>query len=164
MLAVVEPSSLPYTLEELTRIKKWVLPKHLETLGTTESPTTIEAVLSHISRASIAHFACHGMQKYKKPLESALRVLPTDHLEISSIMKIPHLNASLAFLSACQTATGDEKVPDEAIHIAAAMLFAGFRGVVGTMWSVIIAVIPEGLPADNLFIKDHPGRRCPRCC
>jgi CHAT domain-containing protein len=149
MLAVVEPSSLPYTLEELTRIKKWVLPKHLETLGTTESPTTIDTVLSHIPRASIAHFACHGTQNYEKPLESALRVLPTDHMKISSIMKIPRLNASLAFLSACQTATGDEGVPDEAVHIASAMLFAGFRGVVGTMWSVLIAVLPKVLPADT---------------
>lgn len=163
MIAVVEPSSLPYTLEELTRIEKWVLPQHLETLGTMESPTTIEAVLSHISKASIAHFACHGTQNYEKPLESALRVLPTDHMKISSIMKIPRLNASLAFLSACQTATGDEEVPDEAVHISAAMLFAGFRGVVGTMWSVLISVPPKGLPADDSFLKDHPGRRCPRC-
>jgi len=160
MLAVVEPSSLPYTLEELTRIKKWVSPKHLETLGTTESPTTVEAVLSHISRASIAHFACQGTQNYEKPLESALRVLPCDHIKISSIMKIPCLDASLAFLSACQTATGDDhKVP---VHIAAAMLFAGFRGVVGTMWSVLIVVLPEGLLADNSFLKGHPGRRRPR--
>ncbi|KAJ7226876.1 hypothetical protein GGX14DRAFT_348119 [Mycena pura] len=35
-----------------------------------------------------------------------------------------------------RTAKGDEKVPDEAIHLAATMLFTGFRGVVGTMWSM----------------------------
>jgi len=43
-------------------------------------------------------------------------------------------NASLAFLSACQTAMGDENLPDKAFHLAAALLFAGFRGTVATMW------------------------------
>jgi CHAT domain-containing protein len=41
---------------------------------------------------------------------------------------------SLAFLSACQTAMGDETTPDEMMHLAAALLFAGFRSVVATMW------------------------------
>jgi hypothetical protein len=29
---------------------------------------------------------------------------------------------------------GDAKLPDEVIHLAAALLFVGFRGAVGTMW------------------------------
>ncbi|KAF7358015.1 CHAT domain-containing protein [Mycena venus] len=41
---------------------------------------------------------------------------------------------SLAFLSACETAKGDKSVPDEALHLAATLLFTGFRGVVATMW------------------------------
>ncbi|KAF9072229.1 CHAT domain-containing protein [Rhodocollybia butyracea] len=135
VLAVAEHSSLPGTLNDLQRINKWVLPKHLVVLGTTESPTTVEDVLSHISRASIAHFACHGTQNNENPFKSALQVLPDDHVEISRIIKL-RLNASLVFLSACETATGDVKIPDEAVHIASAMLFAGFQGVVGTMWSI----------------------------
>jgi CHAT domain-containing protein len=31
---------------------------------------------------------------------------------------------------------GDENLPDEIIHFAATMLFAGFRGAVATMWSI----------------------------
>ena len=30
----------------------------------------------------------------------------------------------------------DEWSPDEAIHLAAAMQFSGFRSVIGAMWSV----------------------------
>ncbi|KDN40552.1 hypothetical protein RSAG8_08024, partial [Rhizoctonia solani AG-8 WAC10335] len=45
-------------------------------------------------------------------------------------------NKGLAFLSACQTATGDEMLPDEAIHLASGMLMAGYRSVIATMWSV----------------------------
>jgi CHAT domain-containing protein len=49
----------------------------------------------------------------------------------------------MAFLSACQTATGDEKVPDEAVHLAAGMLAAGYRGVIATMWSVMDQDAPQ---------------------
>jgi CHAT domain-containing protein len=57
-------------------------------------------------------------------------------LKVSQIMQQPTPNARLAFLGACQTATGDKTLPDEAIHLASTLLFAGFRGVVATMWLV----------------------------
>ncbi|KAJ7431489.1 hypothetical protein FB451DRAFT_421107 [Mycena latifolia] len=43
---------------------------------------------------------------------------------------------SLAFLGACETAKGDRIVPDESMHLTATLLFAGFRGVVATMWTM----------------------------
>ncbi|TDL23350.1 hypothetical protein BD410DRAFT_858815 [Rickenella mellea] len=56
-------------------------------------------------------------------------------LVLSTIQKhIPH--AEFAFLSACQTAKGDGRRPEEAIHLAAGMLVAGYKGVIGTMWSI----------------------------
>lgn len=45
-------------------------------------------------------------------------------------------NAELAFLSACQTAVGDKRNPEESIHLAAGMLAVGFQGVIATMWSI----------------------------
>jgi len=44
--------------------------------------------------------------------------------------------ASLAFLSACETAKGCAEQPDQVLHLAAAMLFVGFPSVIGTMWSM----------------------------
>ena len=38
--------------------------------------------------------------------------------------------------SACQTASGHEKLSEEAVHLAAGMLSVGFRSVIGTMWSI----------------------------
>ena len=55
-------------------------------------------------------------------------------LKVFQIMQQPLRDASLAVLSACQTAMGDENLPDEVIHLGATLLFAGFRGVVATMW------------------------------
>ncbi|KAI0082892.1 CHAT domain-containing protein [Irpex rosettiformis] len=45
-------------------------------------------------------------------------------------------SAELAVLSACQTAMGDEELPEEAIHLAAGMLNIGYKSVIGTMWSI----------------------------
>jgi CHAT domain-containing protein len=90
--------------------------------------------------SSIIHFACHGVQDSDNPLNSGL-MLSDGRLEISRIMHKPDHESgesntfmSLAFLSACETAKGDRQTPDEAMHLAATLLFAGFRAVVATMW------------------------------
>lgn len=124
---------LPSTREELVKIQEYIPSKCLVVLGTPETSTSIDAVLHHLLDASIVHFACHGRQFPSDPLKSSLLFTDGD-LEVSHIINQPTPNAQLAFLSACETAMGDEELPDEVIHIAAAVLFAGFRGVVATMW------------------------------
>jgi CHAT domain-containing protein len=52
-------------------------------------------------------------------------------------------DAEFAYLSACQTSTGDEQLSEEAVHLAAGMLAAGFKGVVATMWSIRDQDAPE---------------------
>ncbi|KAI9570959.1 hypothetical protein HD554DRAFT_2002131, partial [Boletus coccyginus] len=49
----------------------------------------------------------------------------------------------LAFLSACQMVMGGKHLSDEAIHIAAGMLFAGYGGVIGMMWSISDRLAPD---------------------
>ena len=63
-------------------------------------------------------------------------------LKIPDIIALSRPRGGLAFLSACQTAMGDEGLSDEAIHIAAGILFAGYGGVVGTMWSISDKLAP----------------------
>lgn len=140
MLAAIQPTSvegqpsLPQTYEELKKIERYVPAPSLIKLGSREDPPSIvESVLGHLPHVSIAHFACHGVQNAHDPLTSAL-LLHDGRLDISRIIKLALPNASLAFLSACETAQGDFQSLNEAMHIAATMLFAGFRGVVGTMW------------------------------
>ncbi|CAE6496907.1 unnamed protein product, partial [Rhizoctonia solani] len=60
-------------------------------------------------------------------------------------------NKGLAFLSACQTATGDENLPDEAVHLASGMLMAGYASVIATMWSVHDEDAP--LVADKVYAQ-----------
>ncbi|KAF8119287.1 CHAT domain-containing protein [Boletus edulis] len=97
---------------------------------------TVEEVLGLMKNADWVHFACHGIQDPAKPTESGLCLADERRLKVSDIIGLSRSRGGLAFLSACQTAMGDEGLTDEAIHIAAGMLFAGYGGVIGTMWSI----------------------------
>jgi len=154
MTVVIQPNTptrnpLPFTELELQSIEKLVPPVHLVKLGTGESSATVKDVLSHLPSSHIVHFACHGIQDAILPLDSGLILHDGERLKISEIMKLPMPNASLAFLNACETAMGTGSLPDEAIHLAASLLFGGFRGVVATMWCVFSLYSCDGLHMVN---------------
>jgi CHAT domain-containing protein len=95
------------------------------------------ATVAHVAEAfqstNLAHIACHGVQNATNPLESGF-YLSDGSLSVARLMDLDLKHAFFAFLSACETAKGDEKQPDQTVHLAAAMLFIGFRSVVATMW------------------------------
>ena len=108
--------------------------------------TCVEGAESCIARVSEelsdnewVHFACHGIPNQEQPFESAF-ALGDGHFTIERIIQCQLRNAEFAFLSACQTTVGDEESPDEVMHLASAMQFAGFRSVIGTMWAVMDVV------------------------
>ena len=58
-------------------------------------------------------------------------------LTISDLMKLEQLEyAEFAFLSACETARGDDGSMNQSVHLAAALQNIGFASVIGTMWCV----------------------------
>jgi CHAT domain-containing protein len=79
-------------------------------------------------------------------------------LTITDIIRPRLQQPEFAFLSACHTTVGYESSPDEAIHLAAAMQFSGFRSVIGSMWSVDDEVVGQVVSAfyDEMF--DGSGR------
>jgi CHAT domain-containing protein len=97
-------------------------------------PSSRESILENVKDAHILHLACHGVQDQQNAVESAFYVHGGGRLSISNIMELKLEKAFLAFLSACETAKGDHGQPDQTMHLAAAMLFAGFRSVIATMW------------------------------
>jgi CHAT domain-containing protein len=94
------------------------------------------------------HLACHAHQSVDDPTESGF-FLHDGTLDLGSINRRSFKGKGLAFLSACQTATGDSKLPDEAIHLASGMLMAGYSSVIATMWSVYDEDAP--LVADSVY-------------
>ncbi|KZV70928.1 hypothetical protein PENSPDRAFT_631053 [Peniophora sp. CONT] len=100
-----------------------------------DEQATVESVLSAITRHTWVHFACHGSQNSHDPTLTSVE-LHDRPLTLADLMKTVSTEAELAFLSACETAVGDQKVPEESAHLAAGMLAVGFKGVVATMWSI----------------------------
>ncbi|KAJ7462178.1 hypothetical protein FB451DRAFT_1140281 [Mycena latifolia] len=99
----------------------------------------------------------HGRQDLQNSLDTGLQ-LTDGRLKVSELMrgKSRKKNMTLAFLSACETAKGDAQMPDETMQLAASMLFAGFRGVVGTMWTM---ADPDGPRIAETFY-DHLFKGC----
>lgn len=96
---------------------------------------TVDECLKSMDEYSCIHFACHATQNAEDPLHSRF-IFHNGSLDLNTILQRKVKNANLAFLSACQTSTGEERLSDEAVHLAAGMLAAGYRGVVATMWSI----------------------------
>ncbi|KAG1773712.1 CHAT domain-containing protein [Suillus placidus] len=124
---------------------------------------TRAGALEALQQNTWVHLACHGKQDPAQPYDSHF-VMKDEHLTLLDIMErdIPH--AEFAFLSACHTAVGDEKTPDEVIHLAAGLQFSGFKSVVGTLWEVDDAVAKHVVKAfyENMFedLKDGGVMDC----
>ncbi|KZV76155.1 hypothetical protein PENSPDRAFT_747858 [Peniophora sp. CONT] len=136
MLVVAQPatpglSKLLGTQQECARIRE-LLPA--SNFLNHEEATTAKT-RSVMGQYPWLHLACHGVQDMAKTTQSGF-ILYDGRLTLTALMEIVSENAELAFLSACQTPAGDEKIPEESAHLAAGMLAVGFKGVVATMWSI----------------------------
>ncbi|TFK23356.1 hypothetical protein FA15DRAFT_467127 [Coprinopsis marcescibilis] len=135
-------SPIPATMEEVRIIQSQLTSRGVQELMLESSAATIEVGLKEMENYNNVHFACHAIQAKDDPLHSGFH-FHDGRLSLSTIVKKNLKNANLAFLSACQTSAGDEKLSEEAVHLAAGMLAAGYRGVVGTMWSISDKQAPE---------------------
>ncbi|KAJ1299891.1 hypothetical protein OPQ81_005011 [Rhizoctonia solani] len=152
VLAIGQPNTpgrkpLPGTTTELACLETHTQNK-FQYSQLIDDQATIANVLDAMKQHDWVHLACHAHQNVDDPTKSGF-FLHDGTLDLASINRRSFRNKGLAFLSACQTATGDEKLPDEAIHLASGMLMAGYSSVIGTMWSVVDADAP--LIADKVY-------------
>jgi CHAT domain-containing protein len=167
-LLVCEASSgsryLPNVVDEVRAAERCFEAVTARVLNTISAHTRLAQLREMLEAkpAHILHLATHGVQE-PNPLQSAFLV-EDGRLSIEDIMRLNLPDAVLAFLSACQTAKGDEKQPDQVVHLAASMLFFGFRSVVGTMWCVVFSdkTAYAHAPVDRLM-HDEDGPRVARC-
>ncbi|CAE7124188.1 unnamed protein product [Rhizoctonia solani] len=148
---------LPGTALELDRVKA-----HMQGKGNymqlVDEQATITAVLDEMERHDWVHLACHAHQDVSDAKQSGF-FLHGGVLDLDAINRRSFKSKGLAFLSACQTATGDKKLPDEAVHLASGMLMAGYTSVIATMWSVHDEDAPfvADKVYDQLMIKRRLG-------
>jgi CHAT domain-containing protein len=96
---------------------------------------TVDAVTHQLQTCSWVHLACHGKQDLIDPTKSYLK-LYGGSLELDTILQMPLSDAQFVFLAACQTAMGDSVLVNESFHLGGGFIAAGFRGAIGTLWSM----------------------------
>jgi CHAT domain-containing protein len=124
---------IPKTEDEVNIVQR--LNISARALNLTGDQATVERVREGMMESNWIHLACHGQQDPTDPMESGF-LLHDEILKLSEIVRMALPKADFAFLSACQTAMGDEKLAEESVHLAAGMLLSGCRGVIATMWSI----------------------------
>ncbi|MFI5911989.1 CHAT domain-containing protein [Dactylosporangium sp. NPDC051541] len=161
VVALPEPpgqAPLPFVRDEVALLAEAFPGTTRTELGGTAA--TRAAVLHELGRHAWVHFSCHGSQDLDDPSSGGLE-LYDGSLTIADLSRHAHRN-EFAFLSACKTATGGANLPDEAITLAAALHFTGFRHVIATLWSVgdrtaaeVAAAVYQDLAAGGTL---HPDR------
>jgi CHAT domain-containing protein len=121
--------------EEIERVAAVARSTNTSVILQQAGSTTVTGTAAMMTSANMVHLACHGIQDMSDATQSGF-CLGDGRLTIAKLMELKLDGAFLAFLSACETAKGDEEQPDQAMHLAAAMLFSGFKSVVATMWYV----------------------------
>jgi CHAT domain-containing protein len=137
--------SLPFAPREVEAIRKCFLTLRAEVRPTIvhlrNEDATVERIMEELNQSSFVHFACHAQADRDDPRESSFILWDTKHrLPLNRIInrKLGQRQSRrrLAVLSACMTAVGHERLQEEAVHLAASMVIAGYPSVVATMWSI----------------------------
>jgi CHAT domain-containing protein len=119
------PAARREALGLVTRLTKRTL-----LTGPTVTPPALRKALP---RHTCLHFAGHARHDPVHPADSGLHC-HGGLLTVEDISRLRLDRADLAFLAACETARGTERLPDEPVHLAGALQLAGFPHVVATQW------------------------------
>ena len=142
MLVIGQPetpelSPLPAVCQELATIERACARISQDTtilVGSDATEYTVSRALSDRKHTWL-HLSCHAHQDPSYPFHSAF-YMHNGPLTLKKFVQIDLTGVQFAFLSACLTSAGGARLPDEYIHLATGMQFAGVRSVVATLWSV----------------------------
>ncbi|KZV73848.1 TPR-like protein [Peniophora sp. CONT] len=141
MLLVTQPatpnqSALPGTAKESAALLRAMAQADVRTAVLDDKDATVTAVQAAMLNHPWVHLACHGTQDIVGDASHSAFLLHDGRLSLAALMSNMSDDAELAFLSACHTATGYYKHPEESSHVTAGMLAIGFKAVIGTTWSI----------------------------
>jgi len=98
----------------------------------TGDQVTINSVTDRLPRHDWVHFACHGTPPI--PGQPAQLYLSNGTLTVNRLAWLRPVQAELAYLSACHTASGSTRTDDLSDHLVAAFQGAGYQHVIGSLW------------------------------
>jgi CHAT domain-containing protein len=109
---------------------------------------TRDAVLRALPIHTWLHVSCHGVQHPIDASRSAF-LLHDQPLTLADLAQLDLPDADLAYLAACQTASGDLRLLDESLHLAAAVQMVGYRHILATLWNISDGAAPA--MADTIY-------------
>jgi hypothetical protein len=134
------------------------LPASTRRTALVSAAATRQAVKDAMPEHPWLHLSCHGVQDPADASRSAF-LLHDQPLTLADLAALHLPHTDLAYLSACQTATGDIQLLDEALHLAAALQLVGYRHVLATLWNISDSAAPpwqkRSTPPDPPS-PDHP--------
>ncbi|KAN0079702.1 CHAT domain containing protein [Elaphomyces granulatus] len=163
LVAMTETPQLPplsHVFEETRTVERLLKAKSCSCIVLNKQPRK-ESVFQHLEACQIFHFAGHGHEDIFDPSRSALLLhdWEADPMTVDSVLglNLSEGNCFLAYLSACETGqVTRSKFHDETIHIISAYQLAGFRHVIGTLWSNMTDVsVCRGLHAAAMRLRDE---------
>ncbi|KAH8896963.1 hypothetical protein GQ53DRAFT_890565 [Thozetella sp. PMI_491] len=138
--------ALPFAVGEVNSVKGLCESMSMKVTNIQSLKRKKSELLSLLPGCAIFHFAGHGKTNDKDPSESCLLLndWEEDPLTVGSLFEqnLCEKAPFLAYLSACSTGeiqgTEDrqEVLMDDSIHLISACQIAGFRHVIGTLWTV----------------------------
>ncbi|MFG1652749.1 CHAT domain-containing protein [Micromonospora sp. NPDC049275] len=144
------------------------VPRVRSLLGPAATPA---AVLAALPDQPVVHLCCHGTQDLHAPAWGRL-ALAGGALHVRDLWLPAGNPAALAVLSACETVRGGAALPDEALTLGTAFQLAGFRQVIGALWSISDAMtvrlcadvydglaVPDGIAPDRAAVALHRAVR-----
>jgi len=133
LLVAPAAGELPATRRTLSWLAT-LLP-HRQRTSLVGPQATWDTVHEELPRHAWAHFDCHAVQNFDEPLTSRLTLYDRD-LTVADLTELPRSATEFALLAACTTAAGGSLVRDEWVSLAAALMYAEYQAVIGTLWPV----------------------------
>jgi CHAT domain-containing protein len=102
----------------------------------TDSNATLDALRTVLGKgSSVIHIAAHGQLDRVAPAMSSIILSGSDRLTLAGLADL-ELNADLAILSACDSGRGAATMGGELIGLSRALLLAGVRRCLVSLWPV----------------------------
>ncbi|MGW0649964.1 CHAT domain-containing protein [Streptomyces umbrinus] len=131
--------NLPWGEAEALALHRLASHTHLSADVRTRDAATRDWLLNALRTSRVVTASCHGSVDQDHVLASSLHLARRQNLLLGECLngELDLTGLELLVLSACQTSTLDwNGAPDEARNLAAAMIQAGARGVLGSLWAV----------------------------
>lgn len=111
------------------------LAQRFGTTALTQHAVTRSAFAAAVAERDIVHFQGHAIHDRAEPLDSRL-LLADGALTAREMFDLRELRAELVTLAACESAANVVATGDEPLGLIPALLYAGARSVLATLWRV----------------------------